>query len=347
MRRSRLARITSAAAHLQVFAIAGISAVLLIRTWLASTGYPKLGAGDLHIAHVLWGGLLMAVGLGLTLAFLGERARTWGALLGGAGFGTFLDEVGKFVTERNDYFYRPAAGIIYLVFAVLVVLAQWLKGRTGYTAAERTANALHAALVGVTSGLTVEQRRSAIRLVQDSGDPLDAATVRLLGMVPPSEPPRFPAVRAALAWLERLCRRPVVVVLAVVYLAVRAPLPLVGLALESSYDSLGQEREWGAVIGLAASAAVTVLLSLWGAARLRWNRPAAFQALYLALLVDILFGQVFAFIVNQFSAVPGLVADLLVLAVLGTTNRHLRRTAPARDPGDGPGARAGNEDRDG
>ncbi|MFI7416485.1 hypothetical protein [Nonomuraea sp. NPDC049684] len=347
MRRSRLARITSAAAHLQVFAIAGISAVLLIRTWLASTGYPKLGGGDLHIAHVLWGGLLMAAGLGLTLAFLGERARTWGALLGGAGFGTFLDEVGKFVTERNDYFYRPAAGIIYLVFAALVVLAQWLKGRTGYTCAERTANALHAALVGVTSGLTVEQRRGAIRLVQDSGDPLDAAAVRLLGMVPSSEPPRLPAVRAALAWLERLCRRPVVVVLAVACLVVRAPLPLVGLALESSYDSLGQEREWGAVIGLAASAAVTVLLSLWGAARLRWNRPAAFQALYLALLVDILFGQVFAFIVNQFSAVPGLVADLLLLAVLGTTNRRLRATAPARDPGDEPGARAGNEDRDG
>jgi hypothetical protein len=331
VRRSQLARITSAAAHLQVFAISGISAVLLIRTWLASTGYPKLGGGDLHIAHVLWGGLLMAVGLGITLAFLGHAARTWGALLGGVGFGTFVDEVGKFVTERNDYFYRPAAGIIYLVFAALVLLAQWLKGRTGYTGAERTANAMHAALVGVTSGLTPQQRRSAIRLVQNSGDPLDAATVRLLGMVPAKEHASLPGkaamtrLKGVRERLDRLVRHRALAVIAVVYLVLRAPLPLVGLALENSYDSLAGEREWGAVLGLATAAAITVVLSLWGAARLRWNRLAAFQVLNLALLVDILFGQVFAFIVNQFSAVPGLVADVLTWAVFSTVIQRLRQ----------------------
>ncbi|MFF3671275.1 hypothetical protein [Microtetraspora malaysiensis] len=327
MRRLRMARITSAAAHLQVFAIAGISAVLLIRTYLISTGYPRLGQGDLHIAHVLWGGLLMAAGLGVTLAFLGDAARTWGALLGGVGFGAFVDEVGKFVTEQNDYFYRPAAGIIYMVFAAMVVLAQWLKGRVEFTDTERTANAMHAALVGVTSGLTAEQRRGAIRLLQDSGDPLDATTLRLLGMVPArtAAGPLKLWASDVLARLRRLAQHPALVVIAVGYLVVRAPLPLVGIALDSFYDSLDGESEWGAVIGLSASAAATVLLCLWGAIKFRRDRLAAFQALNLALLVDILFGQVFAFILNQFSAVPGLCADLLVLAILSAVIRHLRQ----------------------
>ncbi|MFI7538996.1 hypothetical protein [Streptosporangium sp. NPDC049376] len=340
MRRSGLARVTSAATHLQVFAIAGISAVLLIRTYLASTGYPRLGGGDLHVAHVLWGGLLMATGLVVTLTFLGQGARMGAALLGGAGFGTFADEVGKFVTTSNDYFYRPAAGIIYVTFAALVMLAQWLKARTAYTGTERTANAMNTALAGTISGLTAEQRRNAIRLVQDSGDPLDAATVRLLGMVPPKEAVgrvRLWASGAA-AWLERLIRHPAMVVVAVAYLVVRAPLPLVGLVLENSYDrpTLMGEPERGAVIGLATSAAVTVVLCLVGAAMLgfsRHDRLTAFQILNLAILADILFGQVFAFIVNQFSAVPGLLADLLVLLVISARIRQLRYQEPENRPG--------------
>ncbi|MFN2236595.1 MAG: hypothetical protein ACK2U1_20385, partial [Anaerolineales bacterium] len=32
--------------------------VVLTRLFLEITGYPKLGNSELHIAHVLWGGLL-------------------------------------------------------------------------------------------------------------------------------------------------------------------------------------------------------------------------------------------------------------------------------------------------
>ncbi|MFI6453197.1 hypothetical protein ACIBF6_16730 [Streptosporangium amethystogenes] len=330
MRLSGLTRVTSAAAHLQVFAISGISAVLLTRAYLERAGYPQLGGGSLHIAHVLWGGLLMTVGMGVTLAFLGQAARTWGAVLGGVGFGLFVDEVGKFVTQTTDYFYRPAAGIIYLTFALLVVLSQWLKGRTDFSRRERTANAVYAALVGVTSGLTVRQRHAAVRLVQGSDDALDAAAVRLLGMVPAREtapgPLRTGLTRARAA-LDGLTRRPLLVALAVVYLIVQALLPLVGLGLENAYGTLDGEREWGAVIGMAVSAAITVALGLCGAVRLRGNRMAAFRLLNAALLVDILFGQVFAFVMNQFSAVPGLAADLLLLAIISAEVRRLREPA--------------------
>ncbi|MFI6509067.1 hypothetical protein ACIBCT_15785 [Streptosporangium sp. NPDC050855] len=327
MRLSGLTRVTSAAAHLQVFAISGISAVLLTRAYLQQAGYPQLGGGSLHIAHVLWGGLLMMVGLGVTLAFLGQGARTWGAVVGGVGFGLFIDEVGKFVTQTTDYFYRPAAGIIYLVFATLVTLSRWLEGRTDFSPRERTANAVHAALIGATSGLTVEQRQAAVRLVQGSDDALDAAVVRLLGMVPARKttPGWFRTWSArARATLDGLTRRPLLVALVVVYLVVQALLPLVGLALENAHDSLGGEREWGAVIGMAVAAATTGVLAMWGTVRLRGDRAAAFRLFGTAMLVDVLFGQAFAFVVNQFSALPGLASDLLILAVVSAESRRLR-----------------------
>jgi len=35
------------------------ASVILIRLFLELTGYPQVGNSELHIAHVLWGGLLL------------------------------------------------------------------------------------------------------------------------------------------------------------------------------------------------------------------------------------------------------------------------------------------------
>jgi hypothetical protein len=124
-----LVRIADGAGYLQVLALAGITTVLVTRAYLGLTGYPQLGGGTLHIAHVLWGGLLMLAGLMSALLFVGGGARACTAVLGGVGLGLFADEVGKFITRTNDYFFRPAAAIIYLVFAGLLVLASQLLPR--------------------------------------------------------------------------------------------------------------------------------------------------------------------------------------------------------------------------
>jgi hypothetical protein len=52
------------------------------------------------------------------------------AVCAGAGSGLLVDEVGKFITARNDYFTPLAAPIIYLVFlAVLVVVVLARRAR--------------------------------------------------------------------------------------------------------------------------------------------------------------------------------------------------------------------------
>ena len=44
--------------------VCAVSTILIVRTQLWLTNYPQLGGHGLHIAHLLWGGLLMLIALG-------------------------------------------------------------------------------------------------------------------------------------------------------------------------------------------------------------------------------------------------------------------------------------------
>jgi hypothetical protein len=98
------------------------ASVSLTRLFLDLTGYPQLGSGSLHIAHVLWGGLLLFIAALLPLILANRWVYVAGALLAGSGVGLFIDEVGKFITRSNDYFFPAAAPIIYGFFLVTVLV---------------------------------------------------------------------------------------------------------------------------------------------------------------------------------------------------------------------------------
>lgn len=90
------------------------------RVFLVLTGYPQVGSGTFHIAHTVWGGLLLIIATVVPLLYMDRGSHAVSAVLGGIGAGLFFDEVGKFITRNNDYFY-PLAGTI--VFAVILGLA--------------------------------------------------------------------------------------------------------------------------------------------------------------------------------------------------------------------------------
>jgi len=94
--------------------------VTLVRLFLEISGYPQLGGEELHIAHVLWGGLALFSAVLLSLILTNRWAYSLSAILAGIGVGLFIDEVGKFITQSNDYFYPAAAPIIYAFFLLLV-----------------------------------------------------------------------------------------------------------------------------------------------------------------------------------------------------------------------------------
>ncbi len=97
------------------------ASVITTRLFLQATGYPQLGNNILHIAHALWGGLLLMISVLFPLLFANRWALSWSAALNGLGIGLFIDEVGKFITQNNDYFYPPAAPLIYAFFLLLVL----------------------------------------------------------------------------------------------------------------------------------------------------------------------------------------------------------------------------------
>src|SRR3954464_15284170 len=127
----------------ETFLVSAIATILVIRTQLWLTNYPQLGGGGLHIAHLLYGGLFMAVAIGILLMYLGRGPRRPAALLGGIGIGFFIDELGKFVTEDNTYFNNPAAGVIYLVFIAIFLIIRTLARGGDLTDDERAANAIY------------------------------------------------------------------------------------------------------------------------------------------------------------------------------------------------------------
>jgi hypothetical protein len=105
---------------LTLFSFAG--SIILTRAFLTFTGYPQIGNSELHIAHVLWGGLLLYAAALLPLMFANREIYTISAILAGIGVGLFMDEVGKFITQKNDYFYPAAAPIVYVAFLLSIVL---------------------------------------------------------------------------------------------------------------------------------------------------------------------------------------------------------------------------------
>ncbi len=119
---SRLVQRESAERYLILTLLSFAASVSLTRLFLSLSSYPQIGKGDVHIAHVLWGGLLLYTAAILPLLFANRRIYTISALLAGSGVGLFIDEVGKFITQENDYFTPVAASIVYVVFLLTIAL---------------------------------------------------------------------------------------------------------------------------------------------------------------------------------------------------------------------------------
>jgi hypothetical protein len=101
--------------------------VIITRVFLQLTGYPQIGDSVLHIAHALWGGLLLFIAVLIPLALANRWAIQVSALLGGIGIGLFIDEVGKFITQTNDYFYPPALSLIYGFFLLSILVYLYFR----------------------------------------------------------------------------------------------------------------------------------------------------------------------------------------------------------------------------
>jgi hypothetical protein len=345
--------------------LASVTTILVIRTQLWLTHYPQLGGRGLHIAHLLWGGLFMLLSIGLLLTFLGRRVRRLAAIVGGVGFGFFIDELGKFITEDNDYFYRPAAALIYLIFVGLFVLTRTLRRRQMFSARDELVNAVDLLEGAARHELDEADRTRALVLLSraDPADPLVAPLRSLFEglQARPAAPPgrlgrgmgavrrlagRFaawPGFASCVCWLFGIWA--VLSVIGVFELVFSAVLELGGAHSGYVRDRLG-DLEFVNLASLASSLASAVLVAVGALHLHRGRRAAAYRSFERALLVGILVTQVFAFVESQFGAVFGLAVDLLLLVALRSLRAGDAAAAPVGiSDGAGRGRRAARSTR--
>jgi hypothetical protein len=351
--RTHFARDADGLHHAELFLVAAISAVLVIRGFLYLTGYPQLAARGLHIAHMLWGGLFMLGALLILLTTLERRARPLAAVIGGLGFGTFIDELGKFVTRDNDYFFEPTIALIYLTFIILfITLRAWLT-RRGLTETEHVVNAASALQDMLLWDLDVNEKHRAeehlrqcdqrdVRVALLSDLLAQAATVP----VPPGG--LYVRVRSRLAALygrlieNRIFARGLTLVFVVKSLAALGHT----LVLKFGPHALPTPAASGTEVGGVPSPhwveliamVVSTLLVLRGVSRLRRSRLEAYRDFRRSLVVTITIGYVFAFYDDQLGALAGLLGNLILFAgiqlLIGLEHRLLEARG-AGAPGTG------------
>ena len=319
----RLTRNAEAPRLFESFLIAAVTSFLGIRGFLALAAYPKIGSGGIHIAHMLWGGLLMLLALMLLLGFLDRSVEHVAAVIAGLGFGTFIDEVGKFVTSDNNYFYRPAIALIYGVFVVAFLVARTLIGNRPLTQAEALANGLDR-LARLPEGPVDPDDRARIRSLLARADPQAARTklaAAYLAALPSGQDDDSP-----LASAERGLARAYAEVMAKPWMTRALPLLVIAyagaavagvvlLAISTPFGAPGEPSAVATVAQVSSTIAGAALVG-FGVLRLPSSRLAAYHWFMRGLLVWILLTQVFVFYSSQLAGLAGLAVDLIAYGSL-------------------------------
>ncbi len=328
------------------FLITAAGTIIVIRLQLWATNYPKLGGGGLHIAHLLWGGLFMLVAIGMLVSFLGREWRMAAAVLGGVGFGFFIDELGKFITEDNNYFFKPTASIIYIAFILLYFVTRRMQTRRGFSQREYVANAFDLVSAAGDGRLRTDDRARALVLLRQAGDhPLVEPLVELIGRCDAIPPP--PAGRLRRRW-GLLCRRAsdvaqrgwfrrgLVWAFALWAAATLAQaivlVGAIGLKLGGAQD-LFASHALGRItipdVAALSSSTVAAVLVAVGIARLRGgDRIAGYRMLGRALLIEIFITQIFLFVQSSFAATTGLLISLALLVSVRRLEGLERASSP-------------------
>jgi hypothetical protein len=330
MKQRLLVRNVEARGLLDILFLSGITSILLLRFYLHLTHYPTVGGGKYHIAHLLYGGLLLLVAVVLNLAFFGRRLQRLTALLGGAGFGIFIDEVGKFVTRDTNYFFQPSIGIIYAIFVVLYLAFSFLGRREQLTNLEYQLNALMQLEEAVRYDMDRHEKAAVAKLLAKA-DQDDMITKQLqqflhsVEVVRAPSPTRLHRLAGSIdrvyqhAWRLRTTNA-----LVRIFFSLTVIVSVIALAftlqhnVQNVQSFLQGDKDYGhgLVVGQLAATAFATSLALIGLVRLRKSRASAFEWFRRATLVNLLLTEFFIFSRIQFGAMPSFLFNLALFLLI-------------------------------
>jgi hypothetical protein len=322
MRAPRPIRNVDAGDLIEMMLVVAVVTIVIIRVALVLSGYPKLGGGGLHIAHVLYGGLMMIAALILVFALLNMSVRWAAAFVGGVGFGFFIDEVGKFISNDVNYFFEPSFAVMYVTFMVLF-FALWLIRRATLRPHDNLANALSLLREERDGALDGETRREILALLDgaDADDPLvPVLRDRVLRMRATERRNLTPYAlwRTRLAeWYQRTAEKAwfSTLVLVVMIIYGLASLATVVSPFTDGEGVDGQNHDFATWFE-TGSAGVSGVLIVVGLAVRRRSRVTSYRWFKAAILVSLLITQVFVFYYDASSALVGVIINLLLYVAL-------------------------------
>lgn len=313
----------AALGRFEAFFFAAVSTVVLVRAFLIVTGYPKVGGHGLHVAHVLWGGLLMGAAIAIAMIYPGSRWRHRAAIIGGIGFGLFIDEVGKFLTSSVNYFYRPAIAIIYVVFVAFYLIVRELVMRTPLSQPQRLAIA-STALADLSLGqLGTGGRAYALGVLEDVETDELGTHIRTALLSRPvgttTQESRLTVMREKVVGHARhLLGHPLAHVGVYAVIVTQLVVVLGQLAVLIVQPTLGASGGSTTTMRIAEVATgLSGLYTVYGLVRaVRGDRSGALRVLFRSVLITVLVTQTFVFAEYQAVGVVGLLIDLALFGLL-------------------------------
>lgn len=342
------------------------ASVSLTRLFLELTGYPQLGNQTLHIAHVLWGGLLLFISALLMLIYANRWVYRMGAILAGVGVGLFMDEVGKFITQTNNYFYPPAASIIYAFFLLVVIFYMEVRRpnrRDTRSELYRVLDTFEEVLDRDLDAVEREELEDRLHYIIKNAEYYEFANLaeELLQFI---ESKHIPIVQHKQGWLARLLealrafderwlsrgRMKTILVGGLAVLGIWALRDLALLLLSSNSPSpaylikvLVDQITHGRVTGTTSLAWLTGEIALKAALGLALfvgiglfltkREIQGFRLLYFVLLLFLTVADLLGFYFEQFSTiVPATVQFALLMLLIHYRGRFMRRGAPDSAP---------------
>ena len=324
---------------LENFLISSISSILIIRFFLALTGYPQLGGGSFHIAHMLWGGFLLMIALVLVLSFLGNRILKAAAIIGGIGFGTFIDELGKFITSDNNYFFEPTLALVYMIFLIMVFVFRYIEDHRPLNQKEYLMNAFQLFEEVIHQDMDNSEKRKLMQYIRHAKEYPFAQELEALANKIEVSPPRksgrlikiYDTLRdTAESFIESVLFRKLVIC----FFVLQALLMFANIILIAVFEigniplfipDLSNEITF-VIYGEIFSIILSSVFVLMGLGFFRFSKLRAYEMFKYSIMVSILMTQFFVFYREQFQALTGLVISLIVLAVLNFIISHEKKT---------------------
>lgn len=333
-------RNSQAGDHLELFLVSAVSSLLLVRFYLHIAGYPQVGGDILHIAHMLWGGLLMMTAIIINLSFMGIRVQRLVALVGGVGFGVFIDELGKFITKDNNYFFEPTIGLIYAIFIILFLISNFLTKQQRLSSEEYQLNALRQFEEAIVHDMDETEKHNMQQLLSQA-DPKNVLTKELQALLQhvstvEVEQGRLSRWRHAASsaydnfWKRRSSSRLVAAIFVVESLIFLGGIIMTISATVSSVNELIHDAgsyETILLIGQFVSSVVVAVFAIIGAIKLPLSRVQALEWFRRATLINIFLTELFIFSRIEFAALPGFIVNLVLLFALHASLQYERNSA--------------------